>query len=136
MRRKLKRVFSLLTAIATLLLITSVASAQEDTTPKKRLRSPALVRGFVGGESHDSYVIRLRRGGVVSVQISWRPEADNSASFTVSESPNFFSGEQVDFGKEYDGGKRWVGKIPKTRDYYIYVVAHPSAHYTLKVRVK
>ena len=135
MRLELKRVLSLLAVIATLLLITNVASAQEDTTPKKRLRSPALVRGFIGGESHDSYVIRVQRGGVLSVQISWRSEADNSASFTLSESWDFFSAEPVDFGNEYDGGKRWVGKVPKTRDYYIYVVAHPTAHYTLKARV-
>jgi hypothetical protein len=133
MRLKLKPIFSLLLATATILFITNVASAQ-DTRPK-RLRSPALVRGFIGGESHDSYVIRVPKGGVMSVQISWRREADNSASFTVSES-NVFGGEQVNFGKEYDDGKRWVGKVPKTRDYYIYVTGVPSAHYMLKVRVK
>lgn len=123
-------------AIVTLLLSTSVALAQEDTTPKKRLRSPAVARGFIGGESHDSYVIRARRGRTMTVQISWRREGDNRAEFTISDSPNFFSAEQVKFGRESNEGKRWTGKIPRTRDYYIYVVAHPKAHYTLSVRVR
>jgi hypothetical protein len=119
-----------------LFLIMTVAWAQEDTTPKKRLRSPATVEGFIGGESHDSYVIRVRKGQVMTVQISWKPEGDNHASFTVSESPNFFTGEPIKFGKESDGGKRWTGKSPKTSEYYIYVVAHPTAQYTLGVKVE
>ena len=44
--------------------------------------------------------------------------------------------ESVNFGVKSDGGKRWTGKIPKSGDYYVYVVAHPTAHYTLSVRVK
>lgn len=135
MRIKLKQVLSVLPAIAALMLLTNVALAQEDSTPKKRLRSPAVVRGLIGGESHDSYVIRVQKGGVLNVQISWRREGDNTASFSLSKSPNFFAAEPVNFGKEYDDGRRFVGRVPRTGNYYIYVVAHPTAHYTLKVRV-
>jgi hypothetical protein len=71
----------------------------------------------------------------MAVQISWKREEDNHASFTVSASPNFFAGEPLKFGKESDGGKRWTGKSPKTSDYFIYVVAHPTAEYTLRVKV-
>ena len=99
------------------------------------LRSPATVKGFIGGESHDSYVIRVRKGQVMTVQVSWKREGDNHASFTVSESPNFFTGEPSKFGKESDDGMRWMGKSPKTSEYYIYVVAHPTAQYILKVKV-
>ena len=120
--------------MATLLLTVNIACAQDNTTPKKRLRSPATVKGFIGGESHDSYVIRVRKGQILSVQISWRRADDNHAEFIVSESPNF--GGQVEFGKESDKGKRWSGKIPKTENYYIYVTAHPTAHYALRVTVK
>jgi len=42
----------------------------------------------------------------------------------------------VKFGRGSNGGKKWTGKAPSTGDYYIFVVAHPSAHYTLKVVVK
>lgn len=136
MRIKLKRPFWLLVALAFLLLTTSVAWAQSDTTPKKRLRSPATAKGFIGGESHDSYVIRERKGQTMTVQISWRRKDDNRAEFTVSESSNFFNGAQVAFGKVSEKGKRWRGKVPKTGSYYIYVVAHPTARYTLSVTVE
>jgi hypothetical protein len=133
---KLQKILLLLAVLMALLLSTNVTLAQEDTTPKKRLRSPATVKGFIGGESHDSYVMHARKGQRMTVQISWQREGGNHASFTVSASPNFFTGEQVSFGQESDNGKQWTGKIPRTGEYYIYVVAHPTAQYTLNVTVK
>jgi hypothetical protein len=119
-----------------LLLSASVARAQDDTIPKKRLRSPATVRSTIGGESHDSYVIKARRGQRMTVSISWRKEGDNEASFTVNRSSNFFSAEAVGFGKGSNHGRQWSGKIPETGNYYIYVTAHPVANYLLRVRLK
>lgn len=136
MRIKMNRASLLLIALATLMLATSDTWAQEDTTPKKRLRSPATVIGFIGGESHDSYVIHARKGRKMTVQISWQGTEDNQAEFTVSRSANFFNGGQVAFGKSFDKGNRWSGKVPRTGNYYIYVVAHPTAHYKLRVTVK
>jgi hypothetical protein len=136
MRLKRQKTYLLFTVIATLLLAAHSASAQNDTTPKKRLRSSRAVKGFIGGESHDSYVIHARKGQTMTVQISWQPEGENRAEFTISESRNFFDAQQVGFGKASDDNKRWVGKIPRTRNYYIYVVAHPTAHYTLKATTK
>lgn len=132
----LKRSSFLLIALAIVLIAANSCWAQDDTTPKRRLRSPATTRGVIGGESHDSYVIQARKGRTMTVQISWLRVDDNRAEFTVSESANFFNGEEVAFGKTSDKGKRWSGKIPKTKDYYIYVVAHPTADYTLRVRLK
>ena len=122
-------------AAVLLLLSAAVASAQDDTTPKKRLQSPATVRSTIGGESHDSYVIKARRGQRMTVNISWRKEGDNEASFTVSRASNFFSAEAVGFGKESNNGRHWSGKIPETGSYYIYVTAHPVATYVLRVRL-
>ena len=119
-----------------LLTITGTTSAQEDTTPKKRLKSPTVVKGNIGGESHDSYVIHAQKGKLMIVEISWEPHDGNNASFTISESSNFFSSEPVGFGSEEKNGKRWTGRIPGTRNYYIYVVAHPIADYRLKVTVR
>lgn len=137
MRIKLIRVSLLFIALTSLFLAANVTRAQEeDTTPKKRLRSPATVKGFIGGESHNSYVIRARKGQTMTVKISWQHKDDNRAEFSVSESDNFFNSEPITFGESSDEGKRWSGKIPKTGDYYIYVVAHPTANYTLKVTVK
>ena len=131
-----QRLAFLLLVTVTILLAVSPSRAQDDTTPKKRLRSPAITRGFIGGESHDSYVIRARKGQTMNVRISWRREGDNKADFTVSESPSFFGAEQVGFGSLSGDSRRWTGRIPKTRDYYIYIVAHPTAHYTLRVNLK
>ena len=136
MRINLKRVSWTLLALGTVLFLANSTYAQEDKTPKKRLRTPATVKGFIGGESHDSYVIRARKGQIMKVQISWRRKDDNRAEFTVSESPNFFNGEQVTFGKSSDDGKSWSGRVPKAGNYYVYVVAHPTANYTLSVTVK
>jgi len=120
---------------AILWLAVSCAWTQEDTIPKKRLRTPAVATGFVGGESHDSYVIRAEKGRTLSVGISWQRVGGNQAQFTVSESPNFFDGAPATFGSESDRGRHWSGKVPKTGDLYIYVVAHPTARYTLRVTV-
>jgi hypothetical protein len=131
--------FLLLNVLA-LLLTANTAAAQEDptlndTTPKKRLRNQAVVKGFIGGESHDSYVIRAGKGRTMIVRISWRREGDNRAEFTISQSHDFFDSEPVKFGKESDNSRRWTGKIPRTGNYYIYVTGYPTAHYTLKVSV-
>lgn len=136
MKSTLDRRSLFLVAIAVFLFTAHISQAQDDTTPKKRLRSPATVSGFIGGESHDSYVIRARKGQTMTVRISWRREGDNNAGFSITRSPNFFTGEQIDFGNESDGGKSWSGKIPATGNYYIYVTGHPTAHYRLRVRVK
>jgi hypothetical protein len=116
--------------------ITSTAGTQGVDSPARRLRSLVPVRGFIGGESHDAYVVRAREGQTLTVRLSWQLEGDNRASLVVSESPDFYAGETAKFGTEYNNGTRWVGKIPRSGDYYVYVVAHPSAHYTLKVAVR
>jgi len=138
MRMTLQKASLLIVALATLLLAATITWGQEYT---QRLRSPATVRSFIGGESHDSYLIRARKGQTMTVRISWQREhdnelGDNHAEFFVGELPNFGGDGRVEFGKESFKGKRWNGKIPKTGNYYIYVMAHPTAHYTLKVTVK
>ncbi|MBK6750813.1 MAG: hypothetical protein IPG67_12600 [Acidobacteria bacterium] len=127
-----------LMAVVTIALLAAagLASAQADRTPKKRLTSPATVKGYVGGEAHDSYVIRVQKGKTLTVNISWRRRDNNRAEFSVSRSANFYSSSAVTFGAESNRGKRWRGKIPRTGNYYIYVVAHPTVNYTLKVSLK
>lgn len=133
---------SILTTLGTLLLAVNVGRAEEYT---QRLRSPATVHGTVGGESHDSYVIRARKGQIMTVQISWPLEHDpdqkqdhgyNHADFWIGELPDFNGDGRVKFGKALNNGKRWIGTIPKAGDYYIYVGAYPAADYTLRVTVK
>jgi hypothetical protein len=127
-----QRRFLILSFAACLLAADSVR-AEEHT---KKLRGPATVKGFIGGESHDSYAIHARKGQMLTVRISWQPEhddmGDNHAEFFVSDSPAF-RGEGVKFGNESEGGRSWSGKIPRSGNYYIYVMGHPTAHYALKI---
>lgn len=122
------------------MLLQSPSFAQADTTPKKRLVGATLVRGTIGGESHDSYVIHLRQGQTLRLELFWKFEKQGqqktTASFTLSESANFFQSEPLKFGKTSSGGRVWLGKIPKTADYHIYILVYPVADYALKVRVK
>ena len=105
------------------------ASAQPQPKPK-RVQPPATFRGLVGGEANDTYVVHARKGRQLTVEISWKKQDDNTASFSVTDSRD---GGTISFGRESNGGRRWTGKVPKTQDYFIEVVAHPSAHYVLKV---
>ena len=137
MRSTVPRASLLLVSLSTLLLAADATLAQKQA---QRLRSPATVRGFIGGESHDSYVIRARKGQIMTVQLSWRHEhangVANHAEFFVGDLPHFNADGLVKFGTESKKGKGWSGKIPKTGDYYIYVLANPTAQYTLRVTVK
>ncbi len=131
-----KQILMFLAVAVTFFVASSVTLAQTDSTPKKRLKNPATVKGFIGGESHDSYGIKAQKGQIMTVQISWLRNDENRASFTVTKSTNFYNANSVKFGRESLKGKRWSCKIPQTGNYYIYVVAYPTAKYTLKVLVK
>ena len=121
-----------LTVIA-IAVFSGLALAQTDKKPQRRLRSSVSVNGFIGGESHEGYVIHAAKGQIMTVEISWQKEGDNRAEFSISRSSNFFESEPVNFGKLSEDQKIWTGEIPTTGDYHIYVVAHPTAHYKLKV---
>jgi hypothetical protein len=129
--QRLKQLAQTLTCITALFLFTNLTLAQEDQEARgicfPQESKTAVIRGFIGGESHDSYVLHLRAGRKVTVRITSR---GNRAGFSVSTSE---FGEPVNFGKETDGGMTWSGTIPQTGVYFISVTAHPQARYTLKV---
>ena len=132
MRRDFSGLFATAVIISIVVLLPTVSAAQAE--PKaKRLHPPATVRGLTGGESHEAYVVRVPKGRTLTVEISWRSEDNNTASFGVGTNADF---EPVTFGKESADGKKWSGKVPRTGDYFIEVVAHPRAHYVLKVTIK
>lgn len=134
--KNLTRIYTIFFAAVVLLFAVQFASAQIDSTPKKRLKNPATVKGFIGGESHDSYQIRVRKNQTLKVQIAWKETGDRTATFVISRSADFFAGDVLEGGTETYSGKIRTVKIPATADYYIYVTAHPTANYTLKVSVK
>ncbi len=123
--QRVKQIACMITCVITVLLLTSLTLAQEDQEAKgisfPQASKTAIVRGFIGGESHDSYMFHVRSGRRVTVRITSR---GNRAGFSVSKSE---FGEPVSFGKETDGGVTWTGTIPQTGVYFISVTAHPQA---------
>src|SRR5712692_2636220 len=98
MVQMLKQIARLLTYATAVFLLAGLAVAQEDQEAKgicfPQESKTAVVRGFIGGESHDSYVFHVRAGRKVTLQITSR---GNRAGFSVSTSE---FGEPVSFGKE------------------------------------
>jgi hypothetical protein len=86
-----------------------------------------IVRGFIGGEAHDSYEFHVRAGRKVTIRVT---STRNRADLTVSTSE---IGEPVSFGKQAAGGRTWSATIPETGIYFISITAHPTARYTLRV---
>ena len=87
----------------------------------------AVVKSLIGGEAHESYALHLRAGRKLIVTIT---SVANRAQFSVSTSE---FGESVSFGQSTNEGRTWTGTIPETGVYFISVVAHPTARYTLRV---
>jgi hypothetical protein len=116
------------------LLLCGLTRAQTES-PAKRILGSAIIKGFVGGESHDAYVIQAKQGQMLKMYFTWKPESNNSASFSISQSASFFTANPVSFGRFSSNQRRWVGKIPKSTNYYIFVVAHPTAAYTLWLKL-
>lgn len=76
---------------------------------RKVLHSPATVQGFIGGESHDSYVVHARKSRIITTQVSWRHEhdnemGDNHAEFFVSGTPVFCDDGAIRGAKESNDG--------------------------------
>jgi hypothetical protein len=122
-------------ALLVVLMVVVVSGAAHPKQKSKRIRLPngvgtKVIEGFIGGESIDDYVIRIRAGRTLSLRLSI-DEKEKAEGSTAS-----FSVGPGNFGTESDGGMSWEGKVPRTRDYSISVVAHPSAHYSLTVTVK
>ena len=123
-----KSLLRLIATVALGLLLTNVAVAQDQEAQGICFSGKtAAVRGFIGGEAHDSYEFHVKGGRKVTVTITSK---GNHASFGVSKEE---FGEPVSFGKESNEGRTWTGTIPETGVYFISVTAHPQARYTLRV---
>jgi hypothetical protein len=112
------RIFLVLALAASWLAAVS-AVAQFPEHPRT-LHSPAKVKGFIGGESHDTYGIKARRGQIMTVRSHGflsatknQAAVDNNAQFWVSTAPDFDGTGDVKFGQEFDNGKTWTRQNPK-----------------------
>jgi hypothetical protein len=116
MRAHFKNLILVFGALTAMLFAVDRAAAQGAT----RLRSGVEVRGEVGGEGHQSYVIRARRGQIIRVRIlRGLRSPDDNFNLTVSRKPSFFDAQEVNFGKESSGRgwMAWTGKAPRSGNY-------------------
>jgi hypothetical protein len=118
------------------LTFSSVAFSQDAPAPPVRLRfargkNTTTARGFIGGESTDRYIVRLRAGQTLIIQAISRLKRTQVGIFRA-DTDDYLEGKQSE-----NDSTRWVGKIPRTGDYVIHVNVHPYAErYLLKLTVK
>ncbi|HEY0547120.1 MAG TPA: hypothetical protein VGC91_17205 [Pyrinomonadaceae bacterium] len=94
----------------------------------RRGRTSIAVKGFIGGESHNTYTFRARKGQRATVKIMSR---GNGAGFSMaSEGGGEFPGTSS------ENDTKFTATIPKTGCYSISVVAHPDARYTLTLTIR
>lgn len=93
-------------------------------------KKTVTVKGTVGGEYHDSHRVHFTEGTIAIINLT---ATGGRAEFIISEEE---FGEPVSFGKETNNGRTWVGRVPRTGDYFISVVAHPIAKYKLTLTKK
>ena len=117
------------------LTFTSSALSQDAPEPVRltfaRGKHTTTVRGFVGGEASDRYVVRVRAGQKLIIHaISRRKRTQVSVFSVADDSDTLRNDSDTDW-------TRWAGKVPRTGDYIIQVNVHPYAErYTLKVTVR
>ncbi|MGH9905154.1 MAG: hypothetical protein ACRD8U_06160 [Pyrinomonadaceae bacterium] len=122
--------------LLTLLLSPALTLAQLEQEPI-RLRFPrgsdtAFAKGFIGGESTDYYVVRVRAGQKLIVDAISRRKR---TQVYVSHAEDDASLTEVE--PDRANLTHWEGIAPRTGDYLIRVNVHPYAErYTLKVTVR
>jgi hypothetical protein len=135
MNAKIKNTKILLIVLAMTLLTADFAAAQ-DAKPT-RLRNGVNVKSFIGGEAHDYFTIRARRGQTITVQITRRLKRGGNFNLTVTKGASLSSSTDVN-GTERSGRTwvSWTGRAPTTTNYYFDLTAYPPHKYTIRVTVR
>jgi len=113
---------------AGLLLFTNTLVAQDELRQSKRvhlIELPIEVSSEVGGRYIDSYIVQLKEGRELHVQVENQTENSKVYFDTV------LAGTETRFGSD-SSENSWSGVAPKTGDYEIRIIAHPAAKYRLQ----
>jgi hypothetical protein len=112
-----------------LLLFSKTLVAQDDLQQSKRVHRitlPIGVSNITGGNYIDSYVVHLKKGQELHVQVENKTESSKVYFDTV------LAGTETRFGRD-SSENSWRGVAPRTGDYEIRVIAFPAAKYRLLV---
>jgi len=124
-------------SLAFFALLSAPLHAGEQSARVRILHAPSTVRGTIGGEAHDSYAYVGRKGEHLVVRLDWKtengPDGANVAELTLSAA-GFDDAKPLASGIWSKDGRQWQGALQRDGKVYLYVVAHPSARYTLSIR--
>lgn len=121
-----KRLIFIFTVV---LLSTTTLVAQDELPQSKRVHRvtvPTGVSNIVGGNYIDSYVVHLKKGQELHVQVENKTASSRVYFDTV------VAGTETRFGRD-SSENSWSGVAPRTGDYEIRVIAYPAAEYKLRV---
>jgi len=119
---------SLILIFTVLLLLTNTLYAQDEPLASKRVYPASLpieVSNTVGGIHVDSYVVQLKKGQQLQVQVENETE-HAKVSFDV-----VLAGTEKRFGSDTSENS-WSGVVPESGDYEIRLIAYPVANYKLR----
>jgi len=117
----------LILVFTVLLLFTKNLYAQDEPLSSKRVYPVSLpieVSNTVGGTYLDSYVVHLKQGQELHVQVENKTDHSKVYFDTV------LAGTETRFGSD-SSENSWSGVVPKSGDYEIRLVAYPAANYKL-----
>jgi hypothetical protein len=123
------RMKSRLLIFTVLLLFANTLYAQDEPLASKRVYPVSLpieVSNTVGGTHVDSYVVQLKKGQELQVQVENKTE-HSKVSFDV-----VLAETEKRFGSDLSENS-WSGVVPKSGDYEIRLIAYPAANYKLRV---
>ena len=119
--------YALILIFTVLVLFSKGLYAQDEPLASRRVYPVSLpleVNSTVGGTYVDTYVVDLKKGQKLHVQVE--NKTDNSkVSFDV-----VVAGTETRFGSD-SSENSWSGVAPKSGDYEIRLIAYPAANYKL-----
>ncbi len=110
-----------------LLFVTKTLYAQDEPLASKRVylvSLPIEVSNTVGGTHIDSYVVHLKKGQKLNVQVVNKTDHSKVYFDTV------LAGTETRFGSDLSENS-WSGVVPQSGDYEIRLAAYPAANYKL-----
>jgi hypothetical protein len=127
------RNISILVAVVLHLTLLPVICFTQDPPKSRRLRFPpgrnvVFVKGLVGGEWTDYYLVHVKAGRRLIVR------ATSPLKLTRVEVSASDGGDGLKDPPDRSDHTRWEGTVPRTGDYLISVNVYPgSEHYTLRI---
>jgi hypothetical protein len=134
MKAQIKQIAILFAAVIHLTLLPVTCFTQDPPKPRRlkfpRGRNAVIVKGLVGGEWTDYYLVHIKAGQRLIVR------ATSPLKFTRVDVSDADGQGGLQDPPDRSDHTRWEGTVPRTGDCLISVSVYPgSEHYTLRLTV-